>query len=296
MRALVISGGGSKGAYAGGIAEYLIRQCKIDYDLFVGTSTGSLLLAHLALGEIESIKKLFTSVRNRDIFDHSPFSIINGKVKIHHWNILRMILRRQKTFGTSNSLHDLIRDNLSPAHYENLRSKDKEIVVSVSNFTTHHMEYKSSKEESYLDFCEWTWISANLVPFMSLINKNGSEYGDGGFGSQVPINEAIRRGATEIDVIVLRREQIEETKLPSTSPFDTTMKVLDFMHDQVIHDDIRLGTLEAIRNDVKLNFYYLPRKLTSNSLVFNPLKMQRWWEEGYDWASTYAPEIKHIEG
>jgi predicted patatin/cPLA2 family phospholipase len=27
MKALVISGGGSKGAFAGGIAEYLIRDC-----------------------------------------------------------------------------------------------------------------------------------------------------------------------------------------------------------------------------------------------------------------------------
>jgi predicted patatin/cPLA2 family phospholipase len=35
MKALVISGGGSKGAFAG-IAEYLIRDCCISYELFVG--------------------------------------------------------------------------------------------------------------------------------------------------------------------------------------------------------------------------------------------------------------------
>jgi hypothetical protein len=34
MKALVISGG-SKGAFAGGIAEYLIRDCCISYE-FVG--------------------------------------------------------------------------------------------------------------------------------------------------------------------------------------------------------------------------------------------------------------------
>jgi len=32
MRALVISGGGSKGAFAGGIAEFLIRDCGQEYD------------------------------------------------------------------------------------------------------------------------------------------------------------------------------------------------------------------------------------------------------------------------
>ncbi len=56
MKALVISGGGSKGAFAGGIAQYLIQEKKKDYQLFVGTSTGSLMLTHLALGKVEELK------------------------------------------------------------------------------------------------------------------------------------------------------------------------------------------------------------------------------------------------
>ena len=52
MRALVISGGGSKGAFAGGVAQYLLEEKKLAYDLFLGTSTGSLLISHLALREI----------------------------------------------------------------------------------------------------------------------------------------------------------------------------------------------------------------------------------------------------
>ena len=42
MRALVISGGGSKGAFAGGVAEYLIKEKGHKYDLFIGTSTSRL--------------------------------------------------------------------------------------------------------------------------------------------------------------------------------------------------------------------------------------------------------------
>lgn len=50
MRALVISGGGSKGAFAGGVAHHLIEEAGRKYDLFLGTSTGSLLVTHLAAG------------------------------------------------------------------------------------------------------------------------------------------------------------------------------------------------------------------------------------------------------
>ena len=36
-KALVISGGGSKGAFAGGIAEYLLKEKNNTYDIFLGT-------------------------------------------------------------------------------------------------------------------------------------------------------------------------------------------------------------------------------------------------------------------
>ena len=67
MRALVISGGGSKGAFAGGVAEYLISKLGIKYDLLVGTSTGSLLISHLALGKVDKIREVFTSVNQKSI-------------------------------------------------------------------------------------------------------------------------------------------------------------------------------------------------------------------------------------
>ena len=75
MRALVISGGGSKGAFAGGVAEYLIEKMDNDYDIYIGTSTGSLLITHLALGKTKILKKLFTQVTQEKIFDNCPFRI-----------------------------------------------------------------------------------------------------------------------------------------------------------------------------------------------------------------------------
>jgi predicted patatin/cPLA2 family phospholipase len=52
MKALVVSGGGSKGAFGGGVAQYLIEEEKRDYDLLIGTSTGSLLVPFLALTQL----------------------------------------------------------------------------------------------------------------------------------------------------------------------------------------------------------------------------------------------------
>lgn len=58
MRVLAISGGGSNGAFAGEVAEHLIRVHNKKYDLFLGSSTGSLLISHLALNNISKIQKI----------------------------------------------------------------------------------------------------------------------------------------------------------------------------------------------------------------------------------------------
>ena len=55
MKALVISGGGSKGSFAGGVAQYLMEREKHEYDMFLGTSTGSLLIPHLACDKLGKI-------------------------------------------------------------------------------------------------------------------------------------------------------------------------------------------------------------------------------------------------
>ena len=67
-KALVISGGGSKGAFAGGVAQYLMQNKNKKYDLFIGTSTGSLMVSHLALGMLSELKELYTNVNQKTIF------------------------------------------------------------------------------------------------------------------------------------------------------------------------------------------------------------------------------------
>lgn len=75
MRALVISGGGSKGAFAGGVAQYLIQEKNRNYDLYLGTSTGSLLIPHLAAGNIQKVYDIYTNVNQRKIFSINPFIV-----------------------------------------------------------------------------------------------------------------------------------------------------------------------------------------------------------------------------
>jgi NTE family protein len=290
MKALVISGGGSKGAFAGGVAEYLIKDQKNEYDLFVGSSTGSLLIPHLSIGKIDKLKEAFTSVEQKDIFNISPFIITkdkDGKLKskINHFNVLKMFLKRKKTFGETKNLRKTIGKLLSVEDYNEIKAAGKKVIVTASNLTKNVVEYKYLEDNSYEDFCDWMWISSCFVPFMSLVEKNNCEYADGGFGNYIPIEEAISNGATHIDVIVLqpRHKTVEHNK--SRNAFDILLQSMSFMLSQIVYDDIHIGHLESIYNDdLHVRFFFTPRVLTEYSFYFDPIQMKSWWQEGYEYA------------
>jgi len=288
MRALVISGGGSKGAFAGGVAQYLMQEQGRKYDLFLGSSTGSLLIPQLALGNIEKVREIYTNVNQKSIFSINPF-VVRHKgdrdfVSINFFNMVLQFVKRKRTFGESKNLRRLIKRNFTKEEFELAKEYATDVVVTVSNLTRNQTEYKSIRDFEYDDFCDWIWISCNYVPFMSLVKKNGHEYADGGFGCIVPIREAIRRGATAVDAIILESENMEYNKVLGKNPFSLMTNLFSFLMDQVEYHDIAVGKLAATHSEVVLNLYYTPSKLTENSLIFNKKLMESWWEQGFEYA------------
>jgi predicted patatin/cPLA2 family phospholipase len=302
MRALVISGGGSKGAFAGGVAQYLVEDLQHNYEMLVGTSTGSLLITHLALNKVEKIKKIYTSVNQGSIFSNCPFIIKKEKhgkmdIAINHINVLKNLLRGRKTFGESKNLRKLIEQAITLEEFETLKKGPKEVVITVANLSLNQVEYKSINDCQYQDFLDWIWISCNYIPFMSLVKKEGCEYADGGFGCMVPIEEAIERGATEVDVIVLETEVSYYNRMPSKNAFELITNMHTYMADRIEKQNIRIGRFVASHKNVILNFYFTPTVLTTNSLIFKKEKMSKWWQEGYLFAknkNTCINEIKPI--
>jgi NTE family protein len=299
MRALVISGGGSKGAFAGGVAQYLIKDKKRQYDIFLGTSTGSLLIPHLSLNDIPKVYNLFTNVKQRDIFSVSPF--VQRKkgnrefVSINFMSSLWQFIKKKRTFGESKALKRNIKRNFTEEEYNKIKSAKKDVVVTVSNLSKNRVEYKSINDCSYEEFCNWIWISCNYIPFMSLATVDGFEYADGGLGCVVPIREAIQSGATEVDAIILESETMVDNKILGKNPFSLMISLFGHLLDQVEKHDIVIGKLAAKNRGVKLNLYYTPTRLTENSLIFSKRLMVKWWQEGFDYAKKKHEDLDSNE-
>lgn len=299
MKALVISGGGSKGAFAGGVAQYLLEENKCKYDMFIGTSAGALLIPLLSIGKIKALYDVFTSISQSDIFNVNPFVIHkeNGiyKTRINHLGTIKMFLEGKKTFGESHNLRNLIKNILTEEDFIEIKNSETDVVITVANLTRMLLEYKSVKECSYDDFCDWMWGSSNVVPFMSLLEKDGFEYADGGLGDIVPVSKAIAMGATEIDVIILDTERRSIKNPPVRNAMELTIRAFDFMLNQIENDDLLIGRMEGVQNNVQLNIYQPPENLTNNSLIFDSGKMKEWWAYGLKYAREIGPSCKQIK-
>ena len=294
-KALVISGGGSKGAFAGGVAQYLMKKENRNYDLFLGTSTGSLMVSHLALGKLDELKELYTNVNQSTIFSNNPFKIkkVAGEkvVSIKHFNVLFNFLKGRKTFGESKNLRRLIKKKITKEMFAEIKKSNKEVVVTVSNLTANQIEYKSSNDCTYEDFADWIWGSCNYVPFMTLATKDDCEYADGGLGCIIPIEKAITLGATHVDAILLDTEFQQTHRSHSRNPFDVLSTVFNFISERIVVQNMHIGNLVAEDYKAKLRMFYTPKILTNNSLVFNKYQMKKWWKMGFEHAKYKSKKI-----
>ena len=293
MKALVISGGGAKGAWAGGLVEYLVKEKGLHWDIFVGSSTGSLLIPLIAVNGWDELKKAYTTSSQYDIFSTCPFTVHKTskgfKASFNHWRIILQFIQGRKTLGESRSLKKLINRSFTKEKWEQLQSSGKQVIVTVSNLTHNVIEYKYARDCDYEEFCEWIWISCNLVPFMSLSTINGSEYADAGFGNPIPVQEAINLGASEIDVIVLQPRHQVRTIPSARNSFTLMLNTINFMQHQLAMDDISMALSEARFTGSKIRLFHTPEELTDNSFIFDPEQMSGWWKMGYEYGQkTYG--------
>lgn len=297
-RALVLGGGGSKGAYAVGIIKRYFEIGK-RYDIIIGTSTGSLIGPLVAAGNITGLIDGYTSITPSDVFNINPFSIkknIDGsfKWKINKYAIFynRYILRQASFGSTKNLRYKTIPKFFTKDDYYKILESNIDLCVCVSNITLNVGEVKNIKECLYEDYCDWIWASTCAPPVMSVPFIDGYEYVDGAITKPVPIDEAILRGADEIDVIILDTKNTKIVKKDRVES-DTILQLRsnDMLMDRLLKYNINLAHLVDISNkSVKINFHYTETVLTDNSLIFDKDSMKKWLDLGYDYAADNKKE------
>ncbi|MDO1449565.1 patatin-like phospholipase family protein [Rhodocytophaga aerolata] len=279
VHALVISGGGALGALGGGTLARLNK----DYQIISGVSTGSLLSPLVALREWDRLREAYTTVTQKDIFTYNPFK---ADGKIHIWKAIWRILQGKTTLGDSSALRKTIKRFFSQADFECLQQSGKQIIVACQETSREpeQIHHFSSLDCSYEDMVDYLWFSANAPGVMSIGYKNGGEWCDGGVTELLSLKKVIQMGATHVDVIIHRCRRNALQKSPAKDFFHNVFRLADIMRHEIEANDLETGLLYAHAYKVKVNVYWIPEKLTNNSLIFDKAKMNAWWQLGYNTA------------
>lgn len=208
MRAVVLSGGGSKGAYEIGVWKAL-RKLHISYDIVTGTSVGALNAAFMVQRDYLKAMLLWYNLKydmvydssmeiksNKDFVKYAKKIILDGGIKVK--NLESTVKKYVNIKKIYNSKIDLGLVTVKFPSFEPVELKKEEIPM-----------------EKFVDYLV---ASASCFPAFQTKEIDGLEYIDGGVYDNLPINLAIDMGAKEViavdlDAIGLKR-RVKDKSVP----------------------------------------------------------------------------------
>ncbi len=306
--ALVISGGGSRGAFAVGAVERL-REAGVAFEIVAGTSTGALIAPLVATDEIQLLRTIYTSVRTEDV--------------VHRRSPLEILFT--DAFYDSRPLWRLIDSFTTPERYEAVLASPVELYLTTVNLQTGALRYWNQHTSgpdggplSRRVLLRAMLASASVPVLMPpvRIRPEGDQHVDGGVREIAPLAVAIDHGATDLYAVVLSPEETEHTDETYVFVVDTLLRTIDLFMEEVALNDVQRAQLynraveyqqevrekaeallpdeqvEAIFDetdapnpfaDVRLLNLHLirpERKLPAEGLEFQPLVMAQMMERG----------------
>jgi len=198
--AFVLSGGGSRGALQVGALRALI-EAGYHPELVTGTSIGAANAAFLAvhgytLAGIEKLEKIWMSTIDHNLLPSNLW-----------WQTMRILFKHPDGYSVNKIREFAIQSGLTP----DLRFCDLDTVylypVATDLNASEQIIFGLNPQDSVLDSI---LASMTLPPWMVPFEKDGRYLMDGGAVSTLPIEAALRQGATEIIALDLFNPREED--------------------------------------------------------------------------------------
>lgn len=298
MRACVLSGGASKGAYQAGVLKRWMGDDGIDYDILCGVSVGginSAFISQYPKGQAKEASEALLAMWARVSTDkvYKPWSRFLNWLK-PLWSPLEAApgLWHESIFD-SKPLWTWIQSEL---RQDAIHKSGRLLRVGCVSWDLGVYKFATELEP---EIAKWVIASSSYPLAMLPIEIDGHLWSDGGIRSVTPIGEAIRLGADEIDVVMCTNPELPpgkwDPKGANAIP-GYAYRMLDIQSDEVVRKDLKEC---GLKNDiaerggdykrVKIRAVWPQAGLVRNSLVFDPREVQHMIEVGYQ--DAMSPRI-----
>jgi NTE family protein len=277
MRALVLSGGGSKGAYQVGALKYMMGELKTVYDAFCGVSVGAINSAFLGMFPIGQeaeasleIDQLWNQLDDSKIYKRwFPFG---------RWHAIW-----KKSFYDSSPMHELLQNRLNLGR---IRASGKQVNVGCVSLSSGKYTIFDQNSDYFIDAVT---ASASFPGMMPPVRFAGQLWADGGVKEISPIKKAIDLGADVIDAIVTSPQTRVKLFLENPTTVDILKRSLDLSAEKILANDIEkvdmYNRLSAAgltsKKNVRINIIRPDFNLIEDFLDFRPHKIAEMIAKGY---------------
>lgn len=259
--ALVISGGGAKGAFAVGVLKFMHRHTTVAFDLISGTSTGALISPLAATRQFDLLETIYSTITTGDILKKG--NVVTQVRQENHLFNTEPLLKLVRKYVTGNVYNQIVSSQMDYFNCSVSLQSGRVIHYSIRDVDVfrNHPYYEVRRIKSLEDL-QWSIMaSANQPVFTPPIIVNPAESRDmcvdGGVKEMIPVNVALEGGATEVWVID------NNTLLPD--PMDKGAQFGKFM-------DVLKRTIHLFQKDVSFYDLEVPQLKISGARMINILR------------------------
>src|SRR5271166_4065468 len=277
MRALVLSGGGSKGSYQVGALKYILGEKHVVYDALCGVSVGAINVAYLAMyksgQEIESSFQL----------SHLWSQLDNSKIYKRWWPFGRWHAIWKKSFYDSSPLSSLLKSGID---LDLIRRNGKQVNVGTVSLSSGKYTIFDQTSDHFVDA---VIASASFPGMLTPVSFLGQLWTDGGVKEISPIKKAVELGADIIDVIITNPAVRTKKFIENPTTVDILKRSMDLSTDKIMANDIEkvqmynklAQNMLTEKKYVELHIIRPENNLIEDLLDFRPEKIQEMMEKGY---------------
>ncbi len=192
--AVVLAGGGSRGAYQLGVWRAL-RQLKIEYQIVTGTSVGALNGVLMVQQDYEQAQAVWENISYEKVLQGAP----SGREDPWLWAGFAKKTMEQRGVDVT-PLEGMIRSLVDEERF--YRSPIDYALVTVEYPSLRPLELRKEQIPPGM-LGEYLMASASCFPAFPTKEIGGNRYVDGGYHDNMPVNLAIQMGARRVIAVDL---------------------------------------------------------------------------------------------
>jgi NTE family protein len=223
--AIVLSGGGARGAFQVGVMDALINERGVNFDIFAGVSTGAIQALGGAMNDMPGLVQQWMTISgNKDIYKKRPLGAAGAVFGADSMFDAKPIRERLKAYA-------------DPAK---LKAAKKQLRISAVNLQTGQAQDFTEKTP---DLGEWVYASSAQPPFFQPFKKKNAagvteQWVDGGVRNVTPLSSAMALKPKALLVVLAQPTEAAAKAKEFSNLYEIALRSVEILNAEVSTNDI----------------------------------------------------------